>query len=116
MQTGVQLGKGSKYSTVWGTLTTVYRSVFLLLGIAEEVLSWMSCPLLGLSSASFQKRGSVPGAVQGLVHEPDQGPGGRVHRVHCQRLCEARAPESLLVRASARPSRIDLVSVIPHVR
>ena len=36
MQTGVQLGRGNKYKTVWGTLTTVYRY-----DLSSNILHWV---------------------------------------------------------------------------
>lgn len=66
MQTGHQLGKGNKYSTVWGTLTLVYRTEGLSRGLYKGLsMNFVKGPIAaGITFTTFDYVSSV---LRGLV-------------------------------------------------
>jgi len=92
MQTGVQLGRGNKYKSVWGTLTTVYREEGLVRGLYKGLsMNFVKGPVAaGITFASFDY-------IQSLLRGVATGLSPRHHLQEVDRVLGQKEDERLVM-------------------
>jgi len=92
MQTGVQLGRGNKYKSVWGTLTTVYREEGVVRGLYKGLsMNFVKGPVAaGITFASFDY-------IQSLLRGVATGLSPRHHLQEVDQVLSQKEDERLVM-------------------